>query len=226
MWWSTRLFLINIIPSLCFRLILVQARHGDHWSFILGGCSDILLTALCVLIAASVQARTRTRVSSIAPTLLWWLYNALTAAYFSAMRVLPSPEQTRYLLDPHFLLASLDAPAILAMIFLLALCLLLARMNLKLVPVRPCVPHLLLLAFVGQLLCFGGGELGNPLIQQIVAFHSRDKELSGIVPRLTHDLSGVPMTAGPTERPNVLLVVLEGIPGGKLIASSLGFILL
>lgn len=216
MWWSTRLFLINIIPSLCFRLILVQARHGDPWSFILGGGSDILLTALCVLIAASVQAQTRTRAPSIAPTLLWWLYNALTAAYFSAMHVLPSPEQVRYLLDPHFLLASLDAPAILAMIFLLALCLLLARMNLKLVPVRPCVPHLLLLAFVGQLLCFKGGELANPLLQQIVAFFSRDKELSNIVPQLTHDLSGVPMTTGPAERPNVLLVVLEGIPGGYL----------
>ncbi len=216
MWWSTRLFLINIIPSLCFRLILVQARHEDPWSFILGGGSDILLTALCVLIAASVQAQTRTRAPSIAPTLLWWLYNALTAAYFSAMHVLPSPEQVRYLLDPHFLLASLDAPAILAMIFLLALCLLLARMNLKLVPVRPCVPHLLLLAFVGQLLCLGGGELANPLLQQIVAFFSREKELSGIVPQLTHDLSGVPMTAGPAERPNVLLVVLEGIPGGYL----------
>lgn len=216
MWWSTRLFLINIIPSLCFRLILVQARHGDPWSFILGGGSDIVFTALCVLIAASVQAQTRTRVPSIAPTLLWWLYNALTAAYFSAMHVLPSPEQVRYLLDPHFLLASLDAPAILAMIFLLALCLLLARMNLKLVPVRPCVPHLLLLAFVGQLLCFKGGELANPLLQQIVAFLSRDKELSNIVPQLTHDLSGVPMTTGPAERPNVLLVVLEGIPGGYL----------
>ena len=216
MWWSTRLFLINIIPSLYFRLILVQARHEDPWSFILGGGSDIVFTALCVLIAASVQARTRTRAPSIAPTLLWWLYNALTAAYFSAMRVLPSPEQARYLLAPHFLLASLDAPAILAMIFLLALCLLLARMNLKLIPVRPCVPHLLLLAFVGQLLCFKGGELANPLLQQIVAFFSRDKELSNIVPQLTHDLSGVPMTTGPAERPNVLLVVLEGIPGGYL----------
>ena len=102
MWWSTRLFLINIIPSLYFRLILVQARHGGPWSFILGGGSDIILTAICVLIAASVQARTRTRVPSIAPTLLWWLYNALTAAYFSAMHVLPSPEQARYLLDPQF----------------------------------------------------------------------------------------------------------------------------
>ena len=77
MWWSTRLFLINIIPSLYFRLILVQARHGGPWSFILGGGSDIILTAICVLIAASVQARTRTRVPSIAPTLLWWLYNML-----------------------------------------------------------------------------------------------------------------------------------------------------
>ena len=216
MWWSTRLFLINIIPSLYFRLILAQARHGGPWSFILGGGSDIILTAICVLIAASVQARTRTRVPSIAPTLLWWLYNALTAAYFSAMHVLPSPEQARYLLDPHFLLASLNASAILAMVFLLALCLLLARMNLKLVPVRPYVFVLLLLPFTGQLLWFGGGELGNPLVQQIAAFYSRDKELSDIVPRLTHDLSGVPMTAGPAERPNVLLVVLEGIPGGYL----------
>ena len=217
MWWSTRLFLINIVPPLCFRLILVQARHGDPWSFILGGGSDILLTALCVLIVASVQARTRTRVPSIVPTLLWWLYNALTAAYFSAMHVLPSPEQARYLLDPHFLLASLDASAILAMIFLLALCLLLARMNLKLVPVRPCVPPLLLLTFVGQLFCFRGGELGNPLIQQIAAFCSRDKELSALAPRLRHDLSGTPLTTGGTEeRPNVLLLVLEGIPGGYL----------
>ena len=70
MWWSTRLFLINIIPSLYFRLILVQARHGAPWSFILGGGSDIILTAICVLIAASVQARTRTRVPNITPTLL------------------------------------------------------------------------------------------------------------------------------------------------------------
>ena len=216
MWWSTRLFLINIVPPLYFRLILVQARHGAPWSFILGGGSDIVLTAICILIAASVQARTRTRVPSIAPTLLWWLYNALTAAYFSAMCVLPSPEQARYLLDPHFLRASLNAPAILAMVFLFALCLLLARMNLELVPVRPCVFALLLLLFAGQILFFKGGELGNPLVQQIAAFHSRDKELSGIVPRLTHDLSGVPMTAGPAEKPNVLLVVLEGIPGGYL----------
>lgn len=216
MWWSTRLFLIDLFPPLCFRLVLVRARHGDLWSFILGGFSDILLTALCVLATSPLLARRRSRAAGLALTLAWWLYHALVAAYFSAMHVLPSPEQARYLLDPHFLLASLNASAVLALAFLIALSLLLARLDLKLVRVRPkaLVPFVLL--FAAQLLHSGGGELAHPLIQQTASALLRERELSGIVPRLTHDLSGVPLTSGAVESPNVLLVVLEGIPGGYL----------
>ena len=216
MWWSTHLFLIDLFPPLCFRLVLVRAGHGDLWSFILGGFSDILLTAFCVLATSPLLARGRSRTAGLALTLSWWLYHALVAAYFSAMHVLPSPEQARYLLDPHFLLASLNASAVLALAFLIALFLLLARLNLRLVRVRPkaLVPFVLL--FTAQLLYSGGGELAHPLIQQTASALLRERELSGIVPRLTHDLSGVPLASGAVESPNVLLVVLEGIPGGYL----------
>ena len=80
MWWSTRLFLIDLFPPLCFRLVLVRAGHGDLWSFILGGFSDILLTAFCVLATSPLLARGRSRTAGLALTLSWWLYHALVAA--------------------------------------------------------------------------------------------------------------------------------------------------
>ncbi len=214
MWWSTRLFLIDILPALYFRLAFNRAGQGHLGALLLGGAADIGVIALWVLTTASLQARTRSRSVSVLSSLLLWGYYGLVTAYFSAMHALPTPEQAKYLLDPHFLLASLDASALPALLGAVLLGALLARLDLRLVRLRGRAPAALALLLSASLLVPGPGGNGNPLVTQIRSFLSRGAGLPGGLPRLAHDLSGVPLTAGPDEPPNILLVVLEGIPGG------------
>ena len=230
--WSFKLFLINILPSLYFRYVYCGIQYENFSSGLLGALSDLLFVALAVAVISSLEfaldrKQKGRKVIPVVTTLLWWFYHAVITSYFYAMHTLPAFEQARYLVDLHFLAASLSLTTALGIVFSafgLAWCVI--RLGPASLPVKAHLFAVLFLVFVLSFLAPDWRQSANPLIVQIVSFlHSgQDEVLLKKELHLAHDLSGVPMLPYPAaKRPNVLVVVLEGIPGGYL-RQSLDFV--
>lgn len=210
--------MIQFVPVLYFRYLYTTISYSDTQALLWGSLSDLFTTFLFSLFSCSVSVFSKRKGTSVAFTLCWWLYYAVVIGYFQAMNVIPALEQARYLVDLHFLSASLNAQSALAL--LVGLSVLLAVLY-KL-PLKPLLFKkglwagllvLVSLIAVPQLRVDG-----NPLWVQISTYlmsAGEDKRLQGTL-NLGHDLSGALTIPASTKKPNVLVVVMEGIPGGYL----------
>ncbi len=217
MWWSTRLFLIDLLPALFFRYTWWRTLYGDPASLISGAVADLAFVAALAALTSFLHARTGRKSVFLVPALCWWFYCAVMTTYFRAMHGLPSLRQAVYLVDLHFIAASLTTPLIAAVVAVTAaLSWGFLRMDLRFRPMGKITPAALALLFVASLLLPGRMQTGNPLVIQVCGLFSGGGEVPGSLLRLEQDLSGTPLAAHPKARPNVLLVVLEGIPGGYI----------
>ena len=219
-WYATArespLFLLAFLlsPWASRALLLHDKQLTLQSTDLRGALSDLALTSLVVLLAwASLRLA---RPISFAIMGLWLLINHINTEHVSALDSIMDPHNVGYLLSDTFLGgsgAALTHPLLTAALALGSLLLLWLSGR-----TRPLLPALLLVLSAGATLLW---PLKSEQLswRQAHCIHLLGERVLRPAARLdlSHqappDLGGVPMLRRTIERPNVLLVILEGISG-------------